>query len=261
MRSIKSKIALITGASSGFGEATAYRLAAQGCNLILIARRLARLKKISDDIKENFSVDVYPIKLDVRNQKEVSKAISKLPSKWKKIDFLINNAGLSRGLNKIQDGLISDWEEMIDTNVKGLLYVTKAVIPLMIKNGSGHIVNIGSIAGREVYPAGNVYCASKHAVDALTKGFRIDLLGTNIKVSTVDPGLAETEFSIVRFHGDKKRAKAVYDGLIPLYADDVADAIEYILTRDDNVLIAEILIFPKAQASSMHVHRELGKST
>ncbi len=261
MRSIKSKIALITGASSGFGEATAYRLAAQGCNLILIARRLTRLKKISDDIKEKFSVDVYPIKLDVRNQKEVSKAISKLPSKWKKIDFLINNAGLSRGLNKIQDGLISDWEEMIDTNVKGLLYVTKAVIPLMIKNGSGHIVNIGSIAGREVYPAGNVYCASKHAVDALTKGFRIDLLGTNIKVSTVDPGLAETEFSIVRFHGDKKRAKAVYDGLIPLYADDVADAIEYILTRDDNVLIAEILIFPKAQASSMHVHRELGKST
>lgn len=261
MRSIKSKIALITGASSGFGEATAYRLAAQGCNLILIARRFDRLNKISKEIIKKFAVDVYPIKLDVRNQKKVDKAISELPSKWKKIDFLINNAGLSRGLNKIQDGVLSDWEEMIDTNIKGLLYVTKAVIPLMIKNGSGHIVNIGSIAGREVYPAGNVYCASKHAVDALTKGFRLDLLGTNIKVSTVDPGLAETEFSIIRFHGDKKRAKAVYEGLVPLYADDVADAIEYVLTRDDNVLIAEILIFPKAQASSMHIHREIKKRT
>ncbi len=261
MKSIKSKIALITGASSGFGEATAYRLASQGCNLILIARRLERLKKISEKIKRKYSVDVYLIKLDVRNQKKVEKAISELPPKWKKIDFLINNAGLSRGLDKIQNGLLSDWEEMIDTNVKGLLYVSRAVIPLMIKNNGGHIVNIGSIAGREVYPGGNVYCATKHAVDALTKAFRIDLLGTNIKVSTVDPGLAETEFSIVRFHGDRKRAKAVYEGLIPLYADDVADAIEYILTRDDNVLIAEILIFPKAQASSMHVHRDLKKST
>jgi len=256
MKEINNKIAFISGASSGFGKATAYKLAKRGCNLILAARRYDRLKKISADIKKKFGVDVLNVKLDVRSFKQVKEKITGLPAKWKKIDILINNAGLSRGLTKIHEGLVSDWEEMIDTNVKGLLYISRLIIPLMLKNGSGHIVNLGSIAGHEVYPGGNVYCASKHAVDALTKGMRIDLLGTPIKVSTVDPGLAETEFSLVRFHGNKKRAKSVYDGLKPLNADDIADAIEYIVTRDENMLVAEMILFPKAQASSVNVHRE-----
>lgn len=260
MKDISNKIAFITGASSGFGKATAYKLAGRGCNLILAARRYERLKKISADIKKKFGVDVLIFKLDVRSYKQVKEKISKLPTKWKKIEILINNAGLSRGLSKIHEGLISDWEEMLDTNVKGLLYISKEVIPLMLKNKSGHIVNVGSIAGHEVYPGGNVYCASKHAVDAITKGMRIDLVGTPIKVSTVDPGLAETEFSLVRFHGDKKRADSVYNGLTPLYGDDVADAIDYIVTRDENMLVAEMILFPKAQASSIHVHRDIIKT-
>ncbi|HPS66083.1 MAG TPA: SDR family NAD(P)-dependent oxidoreductase, partial [Ignavibacteria bacterium] len=172
-------------------------------------------------------------------------------------EILINNAGLSRGLNKIQEGVLEDWDEMVDTNVKGLLYVTKEVLPLMLKNESGHIVNIGSIAGHEVYPGGNVYCASKHAVDALTKGMRIDLLGTPVKVTTVDPGLAHTEFSIVRFRGDKQRSEDVYKGYDPLIAEDVADAVDYAVTRDDRVNIAEIIIFPKAQGSSMHTFKDV----
>lgn len=255
MKSLKNKIAFVTGASSGFGEATAYRLAGIGMNLIICARRFDKIKKIASDIKKKYKVKVLPLQLDVRKQKDVKKIIGNLSKDWKKIDVLINNAGLSRGLNKIQDGVLLDWEEMIDTNVKGLLYVSKEIIPLMLENKSGHIVNVGSIAGHEVYVAGNVYCATKHAVDALTKGMRMDLNGTPIKVSTVDPGLAETEFSIVRFRGDKTRAKTVYNNVIPLYADDVADAIEYIVTRKDSVNIAEIILLPKAQASCSIVHR------
>lgn len=260
MKDISNKIAFITGASSGFGKATAYKLAERGCKLILAARRYERLEKISAEIKKKFGVDILIIRLDVRNYTQVQDEISKLPSEWKKIEILINNAGLSRGLSKIHECLLSDWEEMIDTNVKGLLYISKEVIPLMLKHNSGHIVNIGSIAGHEVYPGGNVYCASKHAVNALTKGMRIDLLGTPIKVSTVDPGLAETEFSLVRFHGDKKRAGSAYTGMTPLSAEDIADAIDYILTRDENMLVAEMILFPKAQASSMHVHRDVIKT-
>lgn len=255
MKSLKNKIAFITGASSGFGEATAHRLAGIGMNLVICARRYEKIKKIADDIEKKFNVKVLPLKLDVRKQNDVVNAVNNLPDEWKKIEVLINNAGLSRGLNKIQDGVLIDWEEMIDTNVKGLLYVTKEIIPLMLRNKSGHIVNVGSIAGHEVYAAGNVYCATKHAVDALTKGMRIDLNGTPIKVSTVDPGLAETEFSIVRFRGDKNRAKSVYNGVIPLYAEDVADAIEFILTRKDSVNVAEIILLPKAQANCSIVHR------
>jgi NADP-dependent 3-hydroxy acid dehydrogenase YdfG len=256
MKKLKGKIAFVTGASSGFGEATALRLAKLGMNLIICARRFDRIKKLSAEIKKKYNVKVLALELDVRKQKEVKKSIGSLPKDWKNIEVLINNAGLSRGLNKIQDGVLLDWEEMIDTNVKGLLYVSKEVIPLMMENGSGHIVNVGSIAGHEVYVAGNVYCASKHAVDALTKGMRMDLNGTPIKVSTVDPGLAETEFSLVRFRGDGKRAKSVYNGLIPLFADDVADAIEYIVTRKDSVNIAEIVILPKCQASAAVVSRQ-----
>jgi len=255
MKNLNGKIALVTGASSGFGEATAFKLAENGMNLIICARRFDRIKKIANDIKKKYKVKVLPLELDVREQKDVKKVIKDLPKDWKKIEVLINNAGLSRGLNKIQDGVLLDWEEMIDTNIKGLLYVTKEVIPLMLENKSGHIVNVGSIAGHEVYVAGNVYCATKHAVDALTKGMRMDLNGTPIKVSTVDPGLAETEFSIVRFRGDESRAKTVYNDVTPLYAEDVADAIEYIVTRKDSVNIAEIIVMPKAQAGASMVYR------
>lgn len=256
MKSLKNKTVFITGASSGFGEATAYKLAGIGMNLIIAARRFDKIKKIANDIKKKYKVKVLALQLDVRKYSEVKKTIKDLPKEWRKIEVLINNAGLSRGLNKIQDGVLLDWEEMIDTNVKGLLYVTKEIIPVMLENKRGHIVNVGSIAGHELYVAGNVYCATKHAVDALTKGMRMDLNGTPIKVSTVDPGLAETEFSIVRFRGDKSRAKTVYNGVIPLYAEDVADAIEYIITRKDSVNVAEIILLPKAQASCSIVHRE-----
>jgi 3-hydroxy acid dehydrogenase / malonic semialdehyde reductase len=256
MKNFKNKIAFVTGASSGFGEATAYKLAENGMNLIICARRFDRIKKLAGEIKKKYKVKVLPLQLDVRKYKDVKKTIKELSKEWRKIEVLVNNAGLSRGLNKIQDGVLLDWEEMIDTNVKGLLYVTKEIIPLMLENKSGHIVNVGSIAGHEVYVAGNVYCATKHAVDALTKGMRMDLNGTRIKVSTVDPGLAETEFSIVRFRGDKTRAKTVYNGVTPLYAEDVADAIEYVVTRKDNVNIAEIILLPNAQANCSIVHRD-----
>jgi len=255
MKNLKNKTAFITGVSSGFGKATAYKLAENGMNLIISARRFELIKKVAADIKKKYKVKVLPLKLDVRNYKEVKNTIKKLPAEWRKIEILINNAGLSRGLTKIQDGVLLDWEEMIDTNVKGLLYVTKEIIPLMMENKSGHIVNIGSIAGHEVYVAGNVYCATKHAVDALTKGMRLDLNGTPIKVSTVDPGLAETEFSIVRFRGDKTRAKSVYNGVRPLYAEDIAEAVEFIVTRDDEVNVAEIILLPKAQANCSTVFR------
>ncbi len=251
MKDISGKTAFITGASSGFGKSIAYKLASRGCNLIICARRLEKIKEIEADIKEKYRVKVFGIQLDVRSYESVKKAVAEFPPEWRKIDILINNAGLSRGLNKVQDGELMDWEEMIDTNIKGLLYVTKEVIPLMMENGTGHIVNIGSIAGHEVYPAGNVYCATKHAVDALTKGFRMDLVETPIRVSTIDPGLAETEFSIVRFRGDKEKAKKVYEGIKPLSGEDIAEAVEFVVTRDDNFVIAEMVLLPKYQASAM----------
>ncbi len=255
MKNLRKKIVFITGASSGFGKAIAYKLAERGCNLIITARRLDRLIEIAKNISSKYPVEILPLKLDVRNYDEVKNLVSTLPLDWKRIEILINNAGLSRGLNKMQEGVLEDWDEMIDTNVKGLLYVTKEVLPLMLKNETGHIVNIGSIAGHEVYPAGNVYCASKHAVDAITKGLRLDLLGTSVKVTTIDPGLAETEFSIVRFRGDKKRAEDVYEGYEPLQPEDIADAVDYAVTRDDRVNVAEMILFPKSQASSMHVYK------
>ncbi len=256
MTNLKNKIVFITGASSGIGKATAYVFAKHGAKLILAARRIGRIKKIAQEIANKYSTKVLPLKIDVQSYNEVKSIIKNIPSEWKKIDILVNNAGLSRGLNKIQNGVLKDWEEMIDTNVKGLLYVSKEVIPLMLKRKSGHIINVGSIAGHEVYPGGNVYCATKHAVDGITKSMRIDLNETPVRVSTIDPGLVETEFSLVRFRGDKEKAKTAYKGMQPLSPDDVAEAIEFIATRNSNTVVAEMLLLPKAQASSTIVNRK-----
>ncbi len=256
MESIKNKIVLITGASSGIGQACAKIFAKNGAKLIIAARREERLKELAQGLKKKYKTEIHVLKLDVRNQKAVEKAINGLPEKWRKIDILINNAGLSRGLDKIYEGKLLDWEEMIDTNVKGLLYVSRVVIPGMVKRNSGHVVNIGSIAGHEVYPKGNVYCATKYAVKALNTGMRIDLNGTNVKITTVDPGLAETEFSLVRFRGNQEKAKSPYIGLKPLNGDDIADAIYFAATRSKHVVIAEMMVLPLTQATTTIVHRK-----
>ena len=252
MHNLKDKIVFITGASSGIGRACAGVFAAEGCRLILSARRYERLEQL----KSELDTETIIIELDVRNQKMVKQAIGSLDESWSDIDILINNAGLARGLSKLHEGELSDWEEMIDTNVKGLLYVSREIIPGMVNRNRGHIVNIGSIAGHEVYPNGNVYCATKHAVDALTRGIRIDLVDTPIRVSTVDPGLVETEFSKVRFHGDSDRSKKVYTGMEPLTGEDIADTILYCVSRPEHVQIAEVIILPTAQKSSGIVSRK-----
>lgn len=252
MKTLKDKTVFITGASSGIGEACARKFADSGARLILAARREERLKKLS----KAFRIETHLLKLDVRNRKAVEAAIKGLPNEWQRIDILINNAGLSRGLEKVQEGNPDGWDEMIDTNVKGLLYVSRAVLPGMVNQNSGHIINIGSIAGHEVYPKGNVYCATKFAVDAITKGMRIDLVDTSIRVTTIDPGLVETEFSEVRYYGDKERARKVYEGYQPLTGDDIADAVIWAATRPAHVQIAEIMILPKDQASTMVVHKK-----
>lgn len=252
MSNLDNKIALITGASSGIGAACARKFAERGVRLILAARRIERLAKLAAEL----SVEIHLIQLDVRDRKAVEKAIGSLPPDWEAIDILVNNAGLSRGLEKLHEGNINGWEEMIDTNVKGLLYVSRAVIPGMVTRGRGHIINIGSIAGHEVYPGGNVYCATKHAVIALSKGMRIDLVDTPIRVSTIAPGLVETEFSQVRFYGDKERAKSFYRGYTPLTGDDIAEAVVWIADRPEHVQVAEMIILPTAQASAMVVHKE-----
>ncbi len=252
MNELKNKTVFITGASSGIGEACARKFAQAGCRLILAGRREERLKKLAHELK----AETHLLQLDVRDRYAVEAAITELPKDWQKIDILLNNAGLSRGLDKIQDGNPDGWDEMIDTNVKGLLYVSRAVLPGMLKRNSGHIINIGSIAGHEVYPKGNVYCASKHAVDAITKGMRMDLVDTGVKVTTIDPGLVETEFSEVRYYGDKERAKKTYAGLKPLSGDDIADACIWAASRPPHVQIAEIIILPKAQASVMVVEKK-----
>lgn len=255
MMKLKDKTVLITGAASGFGWQTAVEFAKKGSNLIIAARRTQKLKELASLIKKNYNTNVYILTLDVRKKAEVNKAVKALPAKWKNIDILVNNAGLSRGLDKLHEGSLKDWDEMIDTNVKGLLYVSRAVIPLMVKNNRGHVINIGSIAGHEVYPKGNVYCATKHAVNALTSGMRLDLVDTNIRVTTIDPGLAETEFSIVRFRGNVNKAKSVYTGIEPLTPADIADAVIYAASRPENVVIAEMIIVPNKQASGQVVHR------
>ena len=254
--SLSGRVALVTGATSGIGRATALALAREGAGVILLGRRVERLEEVGEEIKKRYHANWIAIPVDVRNLQEVETAIDGLPDFWKNIDILINNAGLASGMSKLHEGEVEDWEKMIDTNVKGLLYVTRTVVPGMVKRGRGDVVNIGSIAGHEVYPGGNVYCATKHAVDALTKGLRIDLVDTPIRVSSVDPGLVETEFSIVRFKGDKERAKNVYRGLKPLTGEDIAETIVFIVSRPPHVQIADVVIFPTAQASAMVVHRE-----
>jgi 3-hydroxy acid dehydrogenase / malonic semialdehyde reductase len=246
---------MITGASAGIGEACAYAFAAAGARLILTARRADRLAGLADRIQREHGGDCHTLALDVRDAGQVMHAVSGLPADWASIDVLVNNAGMARGLAKLHEGALGDWDEMVDTNVKGLLYVTRAVLPGMVERGHGHVVNIGSIAGHEVYPGGAVYCATKHAVGAITRALRMDVLGTGVRVSTVDPGLVETEFSLVRFAGDAQRASEVYRGLTPLTATDIADAVLWCATRPPHVNIDEIILKPTAQATATMVDR------
>jgi NADP-dependent 3-hydroxy acid dehydrogenase YdfG len=252
MTEFRDRIVLVTGASAGIGEATAELFAEKGARLILAARRKERIA----DLAKRLETDCHVIELDVRDRARVEKTIAGLPDDWQDIDILVNNAGLASGLSKLHEGDIEDWEKMIDTNVKGLLYVSRAVIPGMVKRGRGHIINIGSIAGREVYPNGNVYCSTKYAVRALTKGMMIDLVNTPVKVSTIDPGLVETEFSRVRFHGDTERASKTYQGYTPLVGRDIAEAVVWAASRPLHVQVAEMVVMPKAQASAMVLHKE-----
>ena len=251
-----SKITLITGATAGIGEACAHVFARERYDIIITGRRADRLEKLAEQLRKEYHIKVLTSEFDVRNREEVISKLEALPDEWKKINVLVNNAGLSQGLDPIQDGSYEDWETMIDTNVKGLLYVTKVVSNWMISNGFGHIVNLGSIAGKEVYPNGNVYCASKHAVDALNKGMRIDLLPYGIKVTAVHPGAVETEFSEVRFKGDKARAKKVYAGFEPLVAKDIAETIWFAVSRPPHVNINELTIMPTAQANAVNIYRK-----
>lgn len=243
-------IAFITGATAGIGQATAELFAKNGYNIIITGRRKERLDEFSKQLKSKFNVDVLSLNFDVRNVKEVERAINSIPSEWKKINVLVNNAGLAVGFNSIQEGDIDDWERMIDTNIKGLLYMTRNISPIMIQNGFGHIINLGSIAGKEVYANGNVYCATKYAVDALNKSMRIDLLPHNIKVTAINPGMVETEFSIVRFKGDVERAKNAYKGIQPLVAEDIAETIYWVASRPAHVNINDIVIMATAQANA-----------
>ncbi|MBB6500553.1 SDR family oxidoreductase [Pedobacter cryoconitis] len=250
------KIALITGATSGIGKSCAHLFAQQGYQLVLVARRAEKLDEIAKHLTDKYGIAIQTLIADVRDNTVLTQVLESLPEDWKQVDVLINNAGLSQGLDPIDKGDTNDWDTMIDTNVKGLLYVTKIVSGWMIKAKKGHIINIGSIAGKEVYPNGNVYCATKHAVDALNKGMRMDLLPYGIKVTAINPGMVETEFSVVRFKGDEDKAKKVYEGLEPLLAQDIADAIWFVVSRPAHVNINDMLIMPTAQASATLVNRK-----
>jgi NADP-dependent 3-hydroxy acid dehydrogenase YdfG len=243
-----NKTIMITGATSGFGKATAVKFAKNGYNIIVTGRRKAILDNMEKELRTYGKIKVLALNFDVRKKNEVESAIGNLPEEWKTIDVLVNNAGLAVGLDHIQTGNTDDWDRMIDTNVKGLLYVTRAVAPLMVARNKGHIFNLGSIAGKEIYENGNVYCASKFAVDALSKSMRIDLLKDNIRVTLIAPGMAETEFSLVRFKGDEQKAKNVYKGIDALTAEDIADVIFYCATLPDHVCINEVVITPTQQA-------------
>ena len=252
---MKNKIVLVTGASSGIGAACAKVFAGAGAQLILAARRKERLQELVEKLNLSPS-QFYLLELDVRDRVAVESVISSLPSQWSAIDVLINNAGLSRGLDKLYEADFQDWEEMIDTNIKGLLYMTRYIVPGMVSRGGGHIINIGSIAGHQTYPGGNVYCGTKAAVKSISEGLKQDLLGTPVRVTSVDPGLVETEFSEVRFHGDSDRAKKVYQGLTPLTPDDVADVVFFCATRPVHVNINDVILMPTDQASATLVHRQ-----
>jgi NADP-dependent 3-hydroxy acid dehydrogenase YdfG len=253
---LKGRIVLVTGASSGIGAATALAFAAEGARLLLAARREDKLAKVAAAVTERGAEAVHTISLDVRDRKAVQKAIDALPAEWAAIDILVNNAGLSRGLEKLYQGKTEDWEEMIDTNVKGLLYVTRAVVPGMVERSRGHVINLGSTAGELTYPGGAVYCATKAAERAINDGLRQDVLGTPIRVTTVDPGMVMTDFSLVRFHGDQERAASVYKNIQPLNAEDVAEVIVWAASRPEHVNIARVLLTPVQQANSLLFHRE-----
>lgn len=250
-----NKVALITGATSGIGKATALKAAQAGYDIIITGRREERLQTLAREIREK-GVEVLTLNFDIRQPEAVQQAVDSLSGNWRNIAVLVNNAGLAVGISPIQEGILDDWERMIDTNVKGLLYMTRAVAPLMIAKQAGHIVNLASIAGKEVYPGGNVYCATKHAVDALSRAMRTDMLKHNIKVTNIAPGMAETEFSIVRYKGDETAAKNVYQGMTPLTDEDIADTILFAITRPAHVCLNDIVIMPTAQANSRDVNRK-----
>jgi NADP-dependent 3-hydroxy acid dehydrogenase YdfG len=254
--SLKGKIVFVTGASSGIGAATALAFAAEGARLLLAARRAGKLAEVASLALERGAPAVHSIDLDVRDHRAVQQAIDDLPAAWAEIDILVNNAGLSRGLEKLYMGKIQDWDEMIDTNVKGLLYVTRAVVPGMIVRARGHVINLGSTVGEMTYPNGAVYCGTKAAERAINDGLRQDVLGTPVRVTSVDPGMVETDFSLVRFHGDTERADKVYKGIKPLAAEDVADAIVWAASRPDHVNIARVVLTTVHQANSLLFHRE-----
>jgi 3-hydroxy acid dehydrogenase / malonic semialdehyde reductase len=251
-----NKIIMITGATAGFGWATAKKFAKNGYNIIITGRRKDRLDELEKELMTSGNAKVLSLNFDVRKSSEVAEAVEKLPSGWKNIDILVNNAGLAVGLERVDAGIIDDWERMIDTNIKGLLYVTRAVAPLMVARGKGHIFNMGSIAGKSAYEGGNVYCATKSAVDSLTKSMRIDLLKHNIRVTQIAPGMAETEFSMVRFKGDAEKAKAVYKGIDALTAEDIAEVIYFCATRPDHVCINDLVITPTQQADVFFTNRK-----
>lgn len=253
---MNQKIALITGATAGIGRETAFLLAQNNYNLILTGRRKERLESIKKQLELNFSCVVKILNFDIRERIEVENALSELPAEWKVIDVLINNAGLAAGLGPVNSADIDDWEKMIDTNIKGLLYTTRIVSPWMVERQSGHIINISSIAGKEAYPNGSVYCGTKHAVSAITKAMRIELMPSGIKVTSIAPGAVETEFSLVRFRGDEEKAAQVYKGFTPLYAKDIAETILFILNRPAHVNIDDLLIMPTNQASARDFHKK-----
>lgn len=248
-------IALITGASAGIGAACARLFARAGYDLILTARRRERLQELAAELSGAFSVRVLPLVLDLRDRKAVEEVLGRLPKDFAEVEVLVNNAGLGRGLDKVHEGNPEEWDEMVDTNLKGLLYVTRAVLPGMVARGKGHLIQIGSVAGRETYPGGNVYCATKFAVKALSRALKMDLLGTAVRVSTVDPGMVETEFSTVRFRGDRERAAKVYAGMNPLRPEDVAEIVLWVAQRPPHVDVTEVVVMPTDQSSAMLVHR------
>lgn len=255
MSVLAGKHVLVTGASSGIGAACAEAFAREGAHVVLVARRRERLEALAARLEQAFGVTATAHTLDVRDRDAVAALAHEVTDRWGALDVLVNNAGLARGLAPLQEGRIEDWEEMIDANLKGLLYVTRAFLPPMVAARRGHVINIGSIAGHEAYPGGNVYCATKHGVAALTRGLAMDLLGTGVRVSSVDPGLVETEFSQVRFRGDQERARAGYRGLEPLTAADVAEAVIFCATRPPHATVRELILVPTAQASVAHVFR------
>ncbi|MCE2846969.1 MAG: SDR family NAD(P)-dependent oxidoreductase [Sphingobacteriales bacterium] len=249
-------VALITGATSGFGKAIAELFASKQWNLVLTGRRADRLHELADRLTKLYGVGVLPLVFDVRDRSAVEAVLGSMPLEYRALDVLVNNAGLAAGLATVQESDPEDWDVMIDTNVKGLLYVSRVIIPWMIERGTGHVINIGSTAAKDVYPSGSVYCATKHAVDAISKGMRIDLLPHGIKVTNVNPGAAETEFSLVRFKGDQERASKVYDGIDPIRAEDIAEVVYFAATRPPHIVLNDIIVTPLAQASSSYIHRK-----